>query len=89
MANRLDDLDRFVKLMKRKIIHCSDKNKEDTDLDFEIAKNHLISEICELFNLIGVEKYLVKDTLKNKEIEQDELVDVANMCWICNYLVVK
>lgn len=86
MINRFDDLDKFINLMKQKIIICSRKWKEEDEYLFDSAKVHLIDEICELFNIVDEKREILMELLINNEFKQDELVDVANMCWICNYL---
>jgi hypothetical protein len=68
----------FKDLQWNKIRTSRIKHKNDS-LEYTRVKNHFVDEILECFNLTGNQALIVKNILMSKCIDQNELVDVANM----------
>jgi hypothetical protein len=62
-----------------KIKASKEKHKNDS-MEYQDVKNHFVDEILECFHLTGTkEGARVKDIIMSKCLDQNELVDVANM----------
>lgn len=82
LHNYNDELDKFVKEMKEKMLLRKDKHLDNEVTSTDDVKTHLIEEILETFNLRGVTKgYLIRDFLLEAKIDKEELKDVAILCW--------
>lgn len=80
------DLDKFVRKIKEKCWLRKDKHSHKEINTTENLKEHLIDEILELFKLENdgyVNDYnTVRNILLYSEIDYEECVDVAAMCWV-------
>ena len=80
LSNYLTDFNKFVDSMISKMQLNSHKHKNYNATTDEV-KQHLISEICELFKLDEYDSFVLTNYLINKPIDLDECKDVAIMCW--------
>ena len=85
---QFNDLDNFVLKMKKKYQSKINEHKND-ELSIIDVKEHLIEEIFELFGFDLTDELIIefKEHLLNGKINQKELIDVANMCWILDYTI--
>ena len=57
------------------------KDRHTDELILQDLKAHLIEEIVELFNLEGRRESQLWEILEDAELDNEELVDVAALCW--------
>ena len=88
MATKFDDLDAFVVRMKAKFQAKAHKHQDNPNAyDKDGCKSHFIREIAELFNLSVYGAHSLRLLLNFRRLKPDELVDVANMVWVMDYIV--
>jgi len=90
LHNNLQNLDIFVRKMKEKLFLRKDKHPKDNISTTADIKEHLISEILELFLIENVEDMkIVSNILSNSEIDISEAKDVAIMCWALEFSTIN
>lgn len=77
LVNHKKEFDEFKKEQWNKILSVQHKNYSD---DHAFTKRHFVEEILECFQIRGTpEGKLIEEILVGCEIDNNELVDVANM----------
>lgn len=77
LANHRKEFDKFKEEQWNKILSVQHKNYSD---DYMFTKSHFVEEILECFNIRDTnEGQIIKDILMRREIDNRELIDVANM----------
>lgn len=85
LTKYFNDLDKFVRKVKEKCWLRKDKHSYKEISTTESLKEHLVDEILELFKLKNdgyINDYnTVRNILIHREIDYNECVDVAALCW--------
>lgn len=91
LVKEFKELDKFVLQMKTKMYLRQDKHNDTLPLKEKDLIYHLIDEILELFQVNEkwqkqqIINILYKENPYN--LKQNELPDVANMCWIVDLAI--